>query len=117
MLLLVVELCSLTFRFGDQSKSNIVAAALFGDGAAGMLINGAGDGPILGDSGEHTWPDLAGRDGLAGRGGRVGRAVLARYPVPGAARVPAQRSMPSSPAGSCAGRTSPASSAIPAAPR
>jgi alkylresorcinol/alkylpyrone synthase len=57
VLLLVVELCSLTFRFGDQSKSNIVAAALFGDGAAGMLINGAGDGPIIGDSGEHTWPD------------------------------------------------------------
>jgi len=57
VLLLVVELCSLTFRFGDNSKSNIVAAALFGDGAAGMLINGAGDGPILGDSGEHTWPD------------------------------------------------------------
>ena len=57
VLLLVVELCSLTFRFGDNSKSNIVAAALFGDGAAGMLINGAGDGPILGDSGEHTWRD------------------------------------------------------------
>jgi alkylresorcinol/alkylpyrone synthase len=50
VLLLVVELCSLTFRFGDNSKSNIVAAALFGDGAAGLLINGAGDGPILGDS-------------------------------------------------------------------
>jgi alkylresorcinol/alkylpyrone synthase len=57
VLLLVVELCSLTFRFGDQSKSNIVAAALFGDGAAGLLINGAGDGPILGDGGEHTWPN------------------------------------------------------------
>jgi alkylresorcinol/alkylpyrone synthase len=57
VLLLVVELCSLTFRFGDNSKSNIVAAALFGDGAAGMLINGAGNGPTLGDSGVHTWPD------------------------------------------------------------
>ena len=57
VLLLVVELCSLTFRFGDNSKSNIVAAALFGDGAAGLLINGVGDGPILGDSGEHTWRD------------------------------------------------------------
>jgi alkylresorcinol/alkylpyrone synthase len=57
VLLLVVELCSLTFRFGDNSKSNIVAAALFGDGAAGLLINGAGDGPILGDGGEHTWPN------------------------------------------------------------
>src|SRR5262249_40239730 len=56
VLLLVVGLCSLTFRFGDNSKSNIVAAALFGDGAAGLLINGAGDGPLLGDGGEPTRP-------------------------------------------------------------
>lgn len=56
VLLLVVELCSLTFRYGDNSKSNIIAAALFGDGAAGLLIDGAGDGPVLGDGGEHTWP-------------------------------------------------------------
>lgn len=57
VLLLVVELCSLTFRYGDNSKSNIVAAALFGDGAAALLLDAAGEGPILGDSGEHTWPD------------------------------------------------------------
>jgi len=57
VLLLVVELCSLTFRYGDNSNSNIVAAALFGDGAAGILIDVVGDGPLLGDSGEHTWPD------------------------------------------------------------
>ncbi len=41
VLLLVVELCSLTFRRGDRAKSNIVAAALFGDGTA------AGDIPRL----------------------------------------------------------------------
>ena len=35
VLLLVVELCSLTLRHGDRSKSNIIATALFGDGAAG----------------------------------------------------------------------------------
>jgi len=57
ILVLVVELCSLTFRYGDNSKSNIVAAALFGDGAAALLLDGTGVGPILGDSGEHTWPD------------------------------------------------------------
>src|SRR5207248_10189408 len=38
VLFLVVELCSLTFRRGDASKSNIVASALFGDGAAGALL-------------------------------------------------------------------------------
>ena len=54
VLLLVVELCALTFRFGDNSKSNIVAAALFGDGAAAALI-GHGEGPILGPGGAHTW--------------------------------------------------------------
>lgn len=62
VLFLVVELCALTFRKADQSKSNIIAAALFGDGAAAALIGPAGDaaeGAILalGESGEHTWPD------------------------------------------------------------
>src|ERR1700677_4204647 len=33
VLLLVVELCTLTFRRDDRSKSNLVATALFGDGA------------------------------------------------------------------------------------
>jgi alkylresorcinol/alkylpyrone synthase len=57
VLLLVVELCSLTFRYGDNSSSNIVAAALFGDGAAAILVDAVGEGPTLGDGGEHTWPD------------------------------------------------------------
>src|SRR6202023_2331238 len=43
VLFLVVELCSLTFRRGDASKSNIVASALFGDGAAGLLLRCGGD--------------------------------------------------------------------------
>ena len=57
ILLLVVELCTLTFRFGDNSNSNIIAAALFGDGAAGMLIGGEDGGPELIGGGEHTWAD------------------------------------------------------------
>jgi len=58
ILLLVVELCSLTFRAADQSKSNIVAAAIFGDGAAAALIStSAPQGcPALLSWGEQTWP-------------------------------------------------------------
>jgi alkylresorcinol/alkylpyrone synthase len=60
VLLLVVELCALTFRRADQSKSNIIAAALFGDGAAAAIIgpaDGAGGLLAVAASGEHTWPD------------------------------------------------------------
>ena len=56
VLFLVVELCALTFRHTDTSKSNVVATALFGDGAAAALVSCAGDGPALTAWGEHTWP-------------------------------------------------------------
>jgi alkylresorcinol/alkylpyrone synthase len=74
VLFLVVELCALTFRKDDFSKSNIVAAALFGDGAAGVILNGKGEGPAIGAGGEYTWPhslDIMGwdvqEDGLKAR--------------------------------------------------
>ena len=60
VLLLVVELCGLTFRYQDRSKSNLVATALFGDGAAAAIVSCRdeyADGPRLGPWGEHTWPD------------------------------------------------------------
>jgi alkylresorcinol/alkylpyrone synthase len=57
ILFVVCELCGLTFRRNDQTNSNIVATALFGDGAAAVLIGCAGDGPALTAGGEHTWPD------------------------------------------------------------
>jgi alkylresorcinol/alkylpyrone synthase len=56
VLFLVVELCSLTFRRGDLSKSNIIASALFGDGAAGLLLRCGREGPAIAAAGEHTWP-------------------------------------------------------------
>ncbi|MCB9946792.1 MAG: type III polyketide synthase [Rhodospirillaceae bacterium] len=64
VLLLVVELCGLTFRRADTSKSNVIATALFGDGAAAALIEsggpaGAAPGTILA-WGEHRWPDSLG---------------------------------------------------------
>lgn len=60
VLLLVVELCALTFRPQEMTKANIIASALFGDGAAAIVLR-AGDtqDPVaqyLG-SAEHTWPD------------------------------------------------------------
>ena len=74
VLFLVVELCALTFRKDDISKSNIVATALFGDGAAGAILSTEGAGPTLGPGGEHTWPnslDIMGweveEDGLKAR--------------------------------------------------
>lgn len=58
VLYLCVELCGLTFRHDDRGKSNFVATALFGDGAAAALITCAAEGgPALKASGEHTWKD------------------------------------------------------------
>ena len=59
VLFLVVELCGLTFRNSDVSKSNIIATALFGDGAAAALVTcerGAA-GPEITGWGEYTWPN------------------------------------------------------------
>jgi alkylresorcinol/alkylpyrone synthase len=56
VLLLVVELCTLSFRKDDCSKSNVVATALFGDGAAGAIVSCRGDGAAIGPAGEYTWP-------------------------------------------------------------
>jgi len=62
VLFLVVELCTLTFRRGDRSKSNIIATALFGDGAAAAVVScrGGEDRPAMVAWGEHTWPDSLG---------------------------------------------------------
>ena len=38
VLLVVVELCSLTFRRDDLTTPNIVSTALFGDGAAAAVL-------------------------------------------------------------------------------
>jgi alkylresorcinol/alkylpyrone synthase len=58
VLLLVVELCGLTFRSQDLSKSNVIATALFGDGAAAALLrcDRAAVWPEVASWGEHTWP-------------------------------------------------------------
>ena len=60
VLLLVVELCGLTFRYDDLSKNNVVATALFSDGAVAAVLRAGGNGdagPAIGAGGEHTWPN------------------------------------------------------------
>jgi alkylresorcinol/alkylpyrone synthase len=57
VLIVVIELCTLAFRPDEMTKSNIVATALFGDGAAAAVLSTAGRS--LGEiefAGEHTWP-------------------------------------------------------------
>ena len=57
VLLVAVELCTLSFRLDELTKANIVATALFGDGAAACVLQ-TGDAGIaeVELSGQHTWP-------------------------------------------------------------
>ena len=40
VLLLSVELCSVTFQWDDRSKRNLIAASIFADGGAAVLVEG-----------------------------------------------------------------------------
>lgn len=59
VLFVAVELCTLAFRQDEMTKANIVATALFGDGAAAGIVSMRGDDALLAfeSSGEHLWPD------------------------------------------------------------
>lgn len=61
VLMVAVETCSLAFRTDELTKANIVATALFGDGAAACVLRAgeAGFAEITG-AGEHIWPDTLG---------------------------------------------------------
>lgn len=84
VLLLVVELCTLALRLQDRTKANLVACALFGDGAAAAVIDSGQDGPVLGISGEHRWPDTL--DVMGWRVENDGLAVVFSINVPEIAR-------------------------------
>jgi alkylresorcinol/alkylpyrone synthase len=61
VLFLTVDLCSLCLRVNDPSPAMFVSTALFGDGAAGVLLrntaDGASGGPRILAIGEWCWPD------------------------------------------------------------
>ncbi|MFE6588967.1 type III polyketide synthase [Streptomyces sp. NPDC057781] len=63
--LLAVELCSLTLQQRDDSRANLVAGALFGDGAAALVARGGASGsagseaagPSVVATRSHLYPD------------------------------------------------------------
>ena len=58
VLMVAVEVCTVAFRSDQLTKANIVASALFGDGAAACVVR-AGEKGIarVEGSGQHMWPD------------------------------------------------------------
>ena len=60
MLIVVVELCTLAFRSDRGTKEDLVSTALFGYGAAALVLRAAerGNGFVhVSGSAEHIWPD------------------------------------------------------------
>lgn len=61
VLFVTVELCSTSIRLDKLSKANIVATALFGDGAAAAVLRSGEAGPLrIEGGGEILWPDTLG---------------------------------------------------------
>ena len=58
VLLVALELCTLAVRHDELTKANVVAASLFGDGAAAVVLR-AGDGGAtrIEATGEKLWPE------------------------------------------------------------
>lgn len=84
VLVLVVELCTLALRPSDPSLANLVACALFGDGAAALVLSTEGEGPAIGPTGEHRWPGTL--DVMGWRVEDDGLGVLFAQSVPDIAR-------------------------------
>jgi alkylresorcinol/alkylpyrone synthase len=60
VLLVAVELCTLAFRFDGASRIEVIATALFGDGAAAAVLRADEANPgeaRFGHAAEHLWPD------------------------------------------------------------
>jgi predicted naringenin-chalcone synthase len=61
VLVVAVEICSLSFRTDDQSMDNLAAALVFGDGAAATVMSGdRADGLHLVDAASRLVPNSAG---------------------------------------------------------
>jgi alkylresorcinol/alkylpyrone synthase len=58
VLVVAIELCTLAFRLDELTKANIVATALFGDGAGACVLRSGETGIAEVEmSGQHIWPD------------------------------------------------------------
>ena len=58
VLVVAVELCSLAFRSDRGAKADVISSALFGDGAAAVVLRAEHEagGLAIGASAQHTWP-------------------------------------------------------------
>jgi alkylresorcinol/alkylpyrone synthase len=85
VLFVCVELCTLAFRLDNPSKADIVATALFGDGAAACVLRAgeAGFAEVAGTA-EHTWPDTL--DIMGWRVDPMGFGVIFAQSIPPFAR-------------------------------
>lgn len=85
VLVVTLELCTLAFRLDGASKADLVATALFGDGAAACVLRVGGEGfcQIAGFA-EHTWPDTL--DIMGWRVDPTGLGVIFAQQIPPFAR-------------------------------
>lgn len=81
VLFVVVELCTLACRTGEATPTNVVASALFADGAAAAVLSAdAHRGPRLLAGAEHTWPGT--RDVMGWRVEDDGFGVIFSQDIP-----------------------------------
>ena len=116
VLVVVVELCTLAFRGDRGSKADVISTALFGDGAAAVVLRAerAPAALTIGAAAEHTWPgtlDIMGWSVDPAGFGVVLSRSLPRF-VEQRLAAPARRFIED-----CAARRAAADVAIPAAPR
>ncbi len=85
VLVVAVELCSLAVRRDQPTKANMVALALFGDGAAAAVLTSAGGGAVrVVETGHHTWPNTL--DIMGWKVDPVGFGVIFDQSIPTFAR-------------------------------
>jgi alkylresorcinol/alkylpyrone synthase len=86
VLVVAVELCSLAVRRDQPTKANMVALALFGDGAAAAVLTSAPGGRArIVETGHHTWPDTL--DIMGWKVDPVGFGVIFDQSIPTFART------------------------------
>jgi len=80
VLIAAVELCALTLCPGDSSRTNLVSAALFGDGAAAALLLPGGSGPRVRAAGSYLIPGS--REAMGFDVGAHGLRILLQKELP-----------------------------------
>jgi alkylresorcinol/alkylpyrone synthase len=80
VLITAVELCALTLCPGDLSRTNLVCAALFGDGAAAALLVPGGSGPRVTATGSYLIPGS--REAMGFDIGAHGMRILLQKELP-----------------------------------